>query len=442
MVVLTAGWQSGVRQQLSSPLQTPSSVADAKFLDALPEWVTHGGARLQFARQHLAADDKSVQILRDACPQYWSIPFEKTFLPRHAFWKRRYSGIELLDNLEMVQRVLLLPKTDAQFAEAMCDVSDEGEAGESSSSTLGDFAAFARCYRKGGLEAARAGNVAVLSALLEHGWDPNTDRDRQGASALHYAAGHGHVECCARLCDGLDGNGLAVDDRAGDGATPLHWAVAGMTARSAHDGERYGFGTGGHRSTTEWLVRRGADLHATTVDGNSIVHWCAWAGQKPLLEWIARQVDQQPSHIATRASPQILIEAAANGGASKASQMMQALNYKGCSAAHWAASGGDLPTCVALAEVYGVDFALANVEGNTPLTKAIEHGREEVVQWLLTSGRTEAAIGAAAAYAARLSARFGANDTTHRISEMLQAYLVARHYLRVSAGFPGAVPYS
>ena len=51
------------------------------------------------------------------------------------------------------------------------------------------------------------------------------------------------------------------------------------------------------------------------------------------------------------------------------------------------------------------------------------------MQWLLTSGRCEAAVGEAAGYAARLAARHSADDVTERISELLQCYLVARHYL-------------
>jgi len=38
------------------------------------------------------------------------------------------------------------------------------------------------------------------------------------------------------------------------------------------------------------------------------------------------------------------------------------LNLKGCSAAHWAASGGDLAVCRLLAEDYEVDFSVPNLE--------------------------------------------------------------------------------
>jgi ankyrin repeat protein len=110
---------------------------------------------------------------------------------------------------------------------------------------------------------------------------------------------------------------------------------------------------------------------------------------------------------------------------------VHSLNHKGCSAAHWAASGGDLDVCRALAEIHGVDFATANSEGNTPLTKAIEHGREPVVEWLLTSGRCEQAVAKAAGYAARLAARHSADESTNEISELMQSYLLAQYYLRL-----------
>ena len=43
--------------------------------------------------------------------------------------------------------------------------------------------------------------------------------------------------------------------------------------------------------------------------------------------------------------------------------------------------------CRALAEVHGLSFSERNHEGNTPLSKAIEHRREHIVTWLLTATR-------------------------------------------------------
>jgi ankyrin repeat protein len=436
VAVQLAGWQTagGRKERL---LATKPQRTDAELLESLPAWVNDAAHRLHFAREHLALDDAGVQSLVDGCPQYWSVPLQKTLLPRHAFLTARRRG-HFIQSEEALSRLLLRPKSDAQFAEAVCstvdDEEEEEEQGACCADVLDDYTTFAKTFRKGGLEAARTGDVVVLAALYAHGYDPCEDRDRNGASALHYAAGHGHVECCALLCKHENG-GLHVDDRAADGATPLHWAVAGVTSRRAESGERHGFGTGGHRSTTEWLIRHGADVRATTLDGNSVVHWCAWAGQKKLLAWLAAQVNRrQPSGEDAPSLESLPTEAthvrSASLRDSAASQMMRALNHKGCSAAHWAASGGDLETCIALAEEYGVDFSEPNIEGNTPLTKAIEHGREPVVTWLLTSGRCETAVGEAAGYAARLAARHSADDVTERVSELLQSYLVARHYLQ------------
>uniref|UniRef100_A0A7S0NRB7 Uncharacterized protein n=1 Tax=Calcidiscus leptoporus TaxID=127549 RepID=A0A7S0NRB7_9EUKA len=346
----------------------------------------------------MGAADAELKSLLEDCPQYWSAP-EKSLIPRHAYLVARGlpSGRQLLLHEQRgLWTLLLRPKSDLQFAEAVCTYG----AASSADAVSADFGRFARTFRKGGLDAARAGDVSVLTALETHGYDPASDRDRRGASVLHYAAGHGHVDCCAWACEH---GGLGVDDRASDGATPLHWAVAGMRSQRS-SGMSSGFGTGGHQRAASWLVDRGADPRACTHVGNSVLHWCAWAGGQQAFEWLADHLGAEDG--------------------------MHALNSKGCSAAHWAASGGDLAVCRLLAETRGVDFSAPNLEGNTPLTKAIEHQRAPVVQWLLESGRCGAAVTDAAGYAARLAARHSADATTNEISELMQSYLLARYYLR------------
>lgn len=63
------------------------------------------------------------------------------------------------------------------------------------------------------------------------------------------------------------------------------------------------------------------------------------------------------------------------------------------------------------------------------------------VRWLLVSGRCEHTLAEAAGYAARLAARHAAEDTTDRISEMMQSYLLAQYYLKQqqqATSMPGA----
>ena len=194
-----------------------------------------------------------------------------------------------------------------------------------------------------GRNAAKDGDCEALRLLLESGWRAELDRDRRGASALHMAAGHGHTPALAELL-----GSMAVDDRTDDGATPLHFAVAGMRSRRG-PGQDNGFGTGGHLGTASALLDHGADpAAATATEGNCIVHWAAWAGGVPLLK--------------------LLLEGAGGGGGAVVD--VHARNAKGCTVAHWAASSGALASCRYLADTHGVDFGARNAEGNTPLTKA------------------------------------------------------------------------
>jgi hypothetical protein len=46
-----------------------------------------------------------------------------------------------------------------------------------------------------GIEAARNGDLKFLRNLLESGW-PVSTQDKYGGTALHWAAGAGHLSCC------------------------------------------------------------------------------------------------------------------------------------------------------------------------------------------------------------------------------------------------------
>jgi ankyrin repeat protein len=129
-----------------------------------------------------------------------------------------------------------------------------------------------------GRNAAKDGDFATLSRLVGDGWVAAEDRDRRGATALHLCAGHGHVRAAELLL-----REVSVNDRTGEGATPLHFSVAGMQSRRKR-GESNGFGTGGHLGMTELLLANGADPAAATFDGNGIIHWAAWAGGLGLLK--------------------------------------------------------------------------------------------------------------------------------------------------------------
>ena len=78
-------------------------------------------------------------------------------------------------------------------------------------------------------------------------------RRRDGKTCLHYAARYGRLECVQHLVDEC---GFGVDDRSGDGTTPLHLACFGI-----------------HMATVRFLLDRGADPLWINDWGCGVAHW-------------------------------------------------------------------------------------------------------------------------------------------------------------------------
>jgi len=96
----------------------------------------------------------------------WNAPLGKTLLPRHSFLSSRGlpHGAELLRaNRSGLHRLLLQPKSDAAFAEAVCTAArSDGSEGLARADVLADFAVWATAVRNGGIEAL------VPSFLFRH----------------------------------------------------------------------------------------------------------------------------------------------------------------------------------------------------------------------------------------------------------------------------------
>lgn len=103
------------------------------------------------------------------------------------------------------------------------------------------------------LEAARAGDVRGLRALLDAGASPE-EPDAHGRRALHWAAIGGSAEAGELLLD----RGADPDAEAQHGMTPLHWAALAGRARAV-----------------ELLLRRGADPRAANAYGMTPLHEAA-----------------------------------------------------------------------------------------------------------------------------------------------------------------------
>ncbi|KAJ3123849.1 hypothetical protein HK098_001594 [Nowakowskiella sp. JEL0407] len=89
----------------------------------------------------------------------------------------------------------------------------------------------------------KEGKLEELKKLVEGGWDPKSSKDKHGATAEHWAAGCGHLECLTYLISvGAEVKGSqsvpsSKRQKRRDGRTSLHWA-----ARN------------GHLNVIEWMI--------------------------------------------------------------------------------------------------------------------------------------------------------------------------------------------
>jgi len=316
--------------------------------------------KMQFLK-HTLNVSVPAEILQRLPPHYFGSRLERIIAPRHAFlvWAGLPSGKALFESnsdnsqsLCLFHDFLVASRKTKQFA-ALCqswrDKQQLPPANPQPSGriTAKDIEAFDTIFSRGLMAAVRNELVQpnntwpleqlptlvpsdIMRLLVEHGANPLA-RDHRGATLLHWACGTGHWEAARQLLPYYS----VWTTTTRDGATPLHWGVAGATARE--------FGIGGHVDVCQNLLSHVQESHASvkdyvnllTKDGNSALMWAAWAGCLATVKLLARN----------RADTSVS-------------------NRNGCSVAHWAASGGNLEVCRYLADTLNVDFTLPNHGGS------------------------------------------------------------------------------
>jgi ankyrin repeat protein len=122
------------------------------------------------------------------------------------------------------------------------------------------------------LRGARSGDRDELAKLQAEGrWNPLTATDRNGSSALHWAAGAGHVGCMRWLVEecGVPADQACTVGRA-DRRNALHWA-----ARN------------GQTEACQWLVHQcGVPVDSMTIDATTPFHWACWQRHFGCCRWL------------------------------------------------------------------------------------------------------------------------------------------------------------
>jgi ankyrin repeat protein len=216
--------------------------------------------------------------------------------------------------------------------------------------------------------AAKYGGETVVKLLLEAGADVHS-KGSDGGTALHYAAYNGHKAVVKLLLEAK----ADVDNKDSDEWTALHHAAYN-----------------GHRAVFELLLDHGADINAQVRLRTTAFHLAVLNGHKEVVEAsLDRKQDINAEdlrgrlglHLAMRQDNKLMIDYLLAAGARID---LAHTDLQGCSAIHFAASGGSVAGLELTIDPEFVNDPDTN--DWTPLHWACRNGSESAVQLLIDSG--------------------------------------------------------
>lgn len=258
-------------------------------------------------------------------------------------------------------------------------------------------------------QSAAQGRLGLVRFFLSHGHAID-ERDGNGRTPLHWAAATGELAAVKYLV----GQGANTNARCESGLTPVHWAVLN-----------------GRLSVLKFLIDRGADLEARTSRGETPLHFAAGRGNLSAAKLLLSRGAEVDAYDVTGQTPLsrtvqkghfkvagLLLSSGAQANSSD-NRGKTALHYaaalgspslagllltkgavidvrdgKGVTPLHLAAEGSlsdpiedrRYPDVVALLIARGADINARDVEGRTPLYRASAAGCPKTVELLLTGG--------------------------------------------------------
>ncbi|XP_074524958.1 espin-like protein [Halichoeres trimaculatus] len=226
------------------------------------------------------------------------------------------------------------------------------------------------------IQAARAGDLALLRELASSGHLSSAVTDVQGAGPVHHAARCGRLECLKYLVGEL---GLAGDIRASNRATPAHDAAVT-----------------GHIQELQWLMDQGGcNIEDRDASGATALHLAARFGCVRVVEWLLSAGGE--AEVETNCGAVPAHYAAAFGDLTCLKLLVQhapgCVNHQtglGASPLYLACQEGHLHIVEHLVNDCSADVHLRAHDGMTCLHAAAHMGHQAVVEWLAT--RTEISL--------------------------------------------------
>ncbi|KYR02337.1 ankyrin repeat-containing protein [Tieghemostelium lacteum] len=250
--------------------------------------------------------------------------------------------------------------------------------------------------------AAFCGSVSCVAFLLEKKASVAA-KDFAGNTPLQWAASKGHIEC-VRLLVEKDVNGTAtVNMKDEKNGTPLHKSSLFASADCVHyllnkgadakavtvNGETplHYAAAGGNPQCIELLVKADSNVNAVDVDGITPLHQAAFSGNSSCLSLLLRKgakVDPRdvhgisPLHNAASAGHIDCVDLLVKNG-----ENINCVDIEGVTPLHHACFNGNLPLLKRLIEL-GAKINMVDEMGETPLHKAAFNGHKDIVDYLLT----------------------------------------------------------
>ncbi|XP_078375371.1 uncharacterized protein LOC144658781 isoform X1 [Oculina patagonica] len=218
------------------------------------------------------------------------------------------------------------------------------------------------------LIAVKLNKISEISRLVALGVDVDSRIDKNGKTALHYAAYKGQLLAVKALIDA--GADLDLTDE--NGVTALHRAII-------H----------GHTDVVHTLLGACCSVDKIDENGNTALHEAAWNGYSKCVELLVaakcdvnihNRTGYTSLHLAAQNSHCTTLKVLLDGGCNPLAK-----NNYGDTPLHIAVRYGHVEVCNILMETK-INVSEQNNDGNTPLHIAASMGHEKLTEMLLNAG--------------------------------------------------------